>query len=148
MVHAVWQRVAGGYYQLGTMLAVGQNQWCHFGVGAPPILVYFSRDWDVHWVQDFDPWPYVYANSRGLKAENIGAENIGSAWRLEVPRGALRSLRSKRQKPEKEAWVPGYPKWNPGKWKHGLKSAVPWWFNFDPYPNTPEAWGAMARSWA
>ena len=27
-----------------------------------------------------------------------------------------------------------YPKWNPGKWKHGLKPAVPWWFNFDPYP--------------
>ena len=28
-----------------------------------------------------------------------------------------------------------YPKWIPGKWKHGLKPAVPWWFNFDPYPN-------------
>ena len=23
-----------------------------------------------------------------------------------------------------------------GKWKHGLKPAVPWWFNFDPYPNS------------
>ena len=31
-------------------VAVGQNQWYHFGVGAPPILVYFSGDWDVHWV--------------------------------------------------------------------------------------------------
>ena len=29
--------------------AVGQNQWYHLGVGAPPILVYFSWDWDVHW---------------------------------------------------------------------------------------------------
>ena len=29
-------------------LAVGQNQLYHFGVGAPPILVYFSGDWDVH----------------------------------------------------------------------------------------------------
>ena len=28
---------------------MGQNQWYHFGVGAPPILVYFSGDWDVHW---------------------------------------------------------------------------------------------------
>ena len=28
-------------------MAVGQNQWHHFGVGAPPILVYFSGDWDV-----------------------------------------------------------------------------------------------------
>ena len=31
------------------ILAVGQNQWYHFWVGAPPILVYFSWDWDVHW---------------------------------------------------------------------------------------------------
>ena len=23
---------------------------------------------------------------------------------------------------------------NPGKWKHGPKLVVPWWFNFDPYP--------------
>ena len=30
-------------------VAVGQKQWYHFGVGAPPILVYFSGDWDVHW---------------------------------------------------------------------------------------------------
>ena len=30
-------------------VAVGQNQWYHFGVGAPPILIYFSGDWDVHW---------------------------------------------------------------------------------------------------
>ena len=30
-------------------VAVGQNQWYHFGVGAPPVLVYFSGDWHVHW---------------------------------------------------------------------------------------------------
>ena len=29
-------------------LAVGQNQWYQFGAGAPPILVCFSGDWDVH----------------------------------------------------------------------------------------------------
>ena len=37
----------------------------------------------------------------------------------------------------KKSWLRvknGYPKWNPGKWKHGLKPAVPWWFNFDPHP--------------
>ena len=41
-------------------MAVGQKHWYHFGVGAPPILVYFIRDWDVHWGYDldFDPWPY------------------------------------------------------------------------------------------
>ena len=33
-------------------------------------------------------------------------------------------------------WVKRYPNWNPGKWKHGLKPAVPWWLNFDPYPFT------------
>ena len=27
-------------------MAVGQNQWYHFGVGAPPILVY-SGDWEL-----------------------------------------------------------------------------------------------------
>ena len=25
----------------------------------------------------------------------------------------------------------------PAKWKHGLKPAVPWWFNFDPHLPTP-----------
>ena len=32
-----------------THSAVGQNPWYHFGVGAPPILVYFSGDLDFHW---------------------------------------------------------------------------------------------------
>ena len=36
-------------------------------------------------------------------------------------------------------WVKNqYPKWNPGKWKHGLKPVVPWWFYFDPYPFWPK----------
>ena len=30
-------------------MAVVQNQWYHFGIGAPPILVHFSGDGDVHW---------------------------------------------------------------------------------------------------
>ena len=30
-------------------MAVGQNQWYHFRVGAPLILIYFKGDWDVHW---------------------------------------------------------------------------------------------------
>ena len=28
---------------------MAHNQWYHFGIGAPPILAYFSGDWDVHW---------------------------------------------------------------------------------------------------
>ena len=29
------------------------NQWYHFGIGAPPMLVYFSWDLDVHWGTGF-----------------------------------------------------------------------------------------------
>ena len=34
--------------------------WLRVWAGAPPILAYFSGDWDVHWGYDlaFDPWPY------------------------------------------------------------------------------------------
>ena len=40
-------------------VGVCQNQWYHFGVGAPPMFVYFSGHWDVHLGYDlaFDPWP-------------------------------------------------------------------------------------------
>ena len=36
-------------FSSGGYMAVGQNQWYHFGVVAPPILVHFSWHWDVHW---------------------------------------------------------------------------------------------------
>ena len=38
-------------------MAVGQNQWYHFGVGAPPI---FSGGCSLG-VRDFEPWPYSVA---------------------------------------------------------------------------------------
>ena len=31
-------------------MAVGLNQWYHFGVGAKPILVYFSGAWDAPYI--------------------------------------------------------------------------------------------------
>ena len=42
----------------------------------------------------------------------------------------------------------GTQEWHPGRRKHGLKPAVPWWFKFDPQPNgetkaesgTPVCW--------
>ena len=39
------------FYAAGILcyLAVGQNQWYHFGVGESYILGYCSGDWDVHW---------------------------------------------------------------------------------------------------
>ena len=33
-------------------------------------------------------------------------------------------------------WVTNwYPDWCPRTWNQGLKPAVPWWFDFDPYPH-------------
>ena len=48
----------GSFCQLAdTELAVGQNQWYRFGVGAPPILVYLSGKLGCSLgVRDFDPW--------------------------------------------------------------------------------------------
>ena len=46
--------------------AVGQNQWYHFGVGAPPILVHFSGDWDVHW--GYGILTMVISKSPGFRA--------------------------------------------------------------------------------
>ena len=48
------------YEKFGKDMAVGQNQWYHFGVDALPILVHFSGDWDVHrgYDSDFNPWPH------------------------------------------------------------------------------------------
>ena len=38
-----------GHEQPVAHMAMVQNQWYHFGIGAPPILVYFGGDWGVHW---------------------------------------------------------------------------------------------------
>ena len=43
-------------------MAVGQNQWYHFGVGAPPSLVYFCGDWDVHWGYGFLTHDHIAAH--------------------------------------------------------------------------------------
>ena len=47
---------------------MGQNQWHHFGVGAPPISVYFSFVWDVRWRYDldFDPQPDAHELTLGF----------------------------------------------------------------------------------
>ena len=46
-----------------THMAGGQNQWYHFGVGAPPILVYFSGDWNVHWAYGILTHAHMSASS-------------------------------------------------------------------------------------
>ena len=74
-------------------MAVGQNQWYHSGVGAPPILVYFSGDWDVHWGTGFDPWPHALKQKAGkpgnmsevTRASLVPPEHFGHPTYLSFP---------------------------------------------------------------
>ena len=64
-------------------------------------------------------------------SQNLGRQKGGQKKRMDE--GNSVALRKRKCK---WLWVKNrYPKWNPGKWKHGPKLAVPWWLNFDPYPN-------------
>ena len=48
-------------------MAVGQNQWYLFGVGAPPILVGILVGSGCSLgARDFDPWPYGHMNQPHL----------------------------------------------------------------------------------
>ena len=53
----------------------------HCGVGAPPTLVYFRGDWDVHWgVRDVDPWPYGHrAVTRSQGTGEVHRSGSGAA---------------------------------------------------------------------
>ena len=44
-------------------MAVGQNQWYHFGLAAPRILANVSGDWDVHWGYGFLTHGHICATS-------------------------------------------------------------------------------------
>ena len=48
LIFARWDQFLHGIL-INPHMAVGQNQWYHLGVGAQPMLVYFSGAWDVHW---------------------------------------------------------------------------------------------------
>ena len=70
-------------------MAVGQNQWYHFGVGAPPILVYFSGDWDVHWGYGILTHGHIFRrhgvffetlSPGGLKGNSRHATNSGGGY--------------------------------------------------------------------
>ena len=63
---------------------MGQNEWYHFGVDAPPILVYFSG-----WIGFrslgiifFEPWPFGLAKSREIPPIP-GAPTDGDVSRLQ-----------------------------------------------------------------
>ena len=69
-------------------MAVGQSQWYHFGVGAPPILVgigMFTGGYDL----DFDPWPNERrggtADSASLGAAFAACEQGASAAETGLP---------------------------------------------------------------
>ena len=64
-------------FQWGEM-AVGQNLWYHFGVGAPPILVYFRGDWDVHWESGYNILTHVQIILAPAK-QTIGLSGIHRA---------------------------------------------------------------------
>ena len=62
-------------------MAVGQNQCYHVGVGAPPILVYFSGDWDVFLkVWDFDPWLHVHTTQPQNAGPMPSAQGVGGGF--------------------------------------------------------------------
>ena len=63
-------------------MAVGQNQWYHFGVGAPPILVYFSGDWDVHWGYG------ILTHNQMIKCIQDGAVDVSTTTNVAHPKTA------------------------------------------------------------
>ena len=69
-------------------MAVGQNPWYHFGVGAPPILVYFSGDWDVHWGYDLDFGPMAISQHIRVLLGSRGFAHSFSGCRLPPRTGA------------------------------------------------------------
>ena len=88
-------------------MAVGQNQWYHFGVGAPPTLVYFSGGLGCSLgVRDFDPWPYL------LLPPRIGQEPHTSRGPCSARSGSARSARAPRnlrvalKQPDTKAFPP------------------------------------------
>ena len=74
------------------LVTVGQNQWYHSGIGAPPLLVYFCGDWDVHWgygilTHGHIPWrpkpsPIVRFTACGISSLAAGT----SSWGPPAPR--------------------------------------------------------------
>ena len=72
-------------------MAVGQHQWYHFGVGAPPILDYFSGDWDVRWGYGVltHGHTYIFIVSQGA-ASTIRRRRWLSAWKCFAELSATR----------------------------------------------------------
>ena len=63
-------------------VAVGQNQWYHVGVGAPPILVYFSGDRDVQWGYGILTHGHVFTHlGSGLKCSLV-TSLLRQGWEL------------------------------------------------------------------
>ena len=108
-----------------------------------------------------DGWTDVYTNSARVRLGHLAAAAGRSGSPRGAPRGARRpsgAARTRRgkgsgasspahstgsTKPQSNSSVHEMavaqtlvPKLGcPRKWNQGLKPAVPWWFNFDPYPD-------------
>ena len=62
---------------------MGQNQWYHLGAGAPPILVYFSGDWDGHWgygILTHGFFSVLNINPQSLCQWKLGSPHLPAAW--------------------------------------------------------------------
>ena len=73
---SVFEKSHGGTEWKRNQPLDGSKPTVDFGVGAPPTLVCFSGDWNVHWGLtdlDFEPWP----NRMGLIQ---GSPTIRRGW--------------------------------------------------------------------
>ena len=81
--------------------------------------------------------------------KQVGAAKHRCSTAPNEEKDVLKSIRAPWHPFSRRLWVKNrYPNWNPSKWKHGPKPVVPWWFNFDPNPNSvqgvsPPAFGAL-----
>ena len=97
----------------------------------------FDSQWDHLWAIHTS-WLRVHSLHVCSSACGARARPVEGLAEL-TPRAERTPIRAQRwrcrQSPLSWLWVKNrYPKWNLGKWKHGLKPAVRWWFKFDPYP--------------
>ena len=104
----------------GQQLAVGQNQWYHFGVGAPPILVGCSLG-----VRDFDPWPTRFISS--------------SSPGLSQPKPCLHSAEGQKLQPASRSFLGVNTLCGIHSWSHALVAEASWsdffhWESKEPAP--------------
>ena len=117
---------------LDNKMAVGQNQWYHFGVGefTTHCRTYFSGGWDVWGLTDlgFDPWPNKLSISH-VPIFPMPGTWIGSAARVR-PKGAWKPTQ------RSGAELRAFERFEAGREVscRGLGSGFGYDLGFDPWP--------------